>query len=128
MRLVFAGTPYVAVSSLLALLESSHEVVAVISREDAPLGRKRVLTPSPVAQAAEERGIPVLKANRLTETMAESVRALNADLGVIVAYGGMSANRYCRRRGWAGSICTSRSCRPGGEPRRCNGRSLRATP
>ena len=89
MRLVFAGTPSVAVSSLLALLESDHEIVAVISREDAPLGRKRILTPSPVAQAAEERGIPVLKANRLTEAMAETVRALDADLGVIVAYGGL---------------------------------------
>lgn len=89
MRLVFAGTPSVAVSSLLALLETEHEVVVVISREDAPLGRKRVLTPSPVAQAAEEHGIPVLKANRLTGSMAESVRSLNADLGVIVAYGGL---------------------------------------
>ncbi|GGE88633.1 methionyl-tRNA formyltransferase [Mycetocola zhadangensis] len=89
MRLIFAGTPSVAVSSLLSLIESDHEIVAVISREDAPLGRKRVLTPSPVAHAAEERGIPVLKANRLTAEMAETVRALNADLGVIVAYGGL---------------------------------------
>ena len=89
MRLVFAGTPSVAVSSLLALLDTDHQIVAVITREDAPLGRKRVLTPSPVAQAAEERGIPVIKANRLTESTAETVRSLNADLGVIVAYGGL---------------------------------------
>ena len=89
MRLVFAGTPSVAVSSLIALLDTEHEIVAVITREDAPLGRKRVLTPSPVAKAAEERGIPVLKVNRLTESTAEAVRALDADLGVIVAYGGL---------------------------------------
>lgn len=89
MRLVFAGTPSVAVSSLIALIESEHDVVAVITREDAPLGRKRILTPSPVARAAEEYSIPVLKANRLTDATAESVRALDADLGVIVAYGGL---------------------------------------
>jgi methionyl-tRNA formyltransferase len=89
MRVVFAGTPSVAVSSLLALLDTEHDVVAVISREDAPLGRKRVLTPSPVAQAAAERGVPVLKANRLTTDMADTVRSLDADLGVIVAYGGL---------------------------------------
>ncbi|MFU8948004.1 methionyl-tRNA formyltransferase [Mycetocola zhadangensis] len=102
MRLVFAGTPSVAVSSLLALLDSDHEVVAVISREDAPLGRKRVLTPSPVAQAAEERGIRVLKANRLTEEMAETVRELDADLGVIVAYGGLVREPLLStpRHGW----------------------------
>jgi methionyl-tRNA formyltransferase len=102
MRLVFAGTPSVAVSSLLALLDSDHEVVAVISREDAPLGRKRVLTPSPVAQAAKERGIRVLKANRLTEEMAATVRELDADLGVIVAYGGLVREPLLStpRHGW----------------------------
>jgi methionyl-tRNA formyltransferase len=89
MRLVFAGTPSVAVPGLRALLASRHEVVAVITREDAPLGRKRILTPSPVAAAAEEHSIPVLKANRLTDRMAETVRSLDADLGVIVAYGGL---------------------------------------
>lgn len=89
MKLVFAGTPAVAVSSLTALIGSEHEVVAVITREDAPLGRKRILTPSPVASAADEHGIPVFKANRLTDAMADSVRATGADLGVIVAYGGL---------------------------------------
>ncbi|MCP2030856.1 methionyl-tRNA formyltransferase [Okibacterium sp. HSC-33S16] len=102
MRLVFAGTPSVAVSSLLALLDTEHEVVAVISREDAPLGRKRVLTPSPVAEAAVARGIPVLKANRLTESMADTVRSLDADLGVIVAYGGLVREPLLStpRHGW----------------------------
>src|SRR6478752_3764004 len=88
MRLVFAGTPAVAVPSLLALA-ARHEVVAVITREDAPLGRKRVLTPSPVAAAAEERGLPVIRANRLREEATEQVRGLQPDLGVIVAYGGL---------------------------------------
>ena len=53
MRLVFAGTPAVAVPTLRALA-AQHEIVAVVTRPDAPLGRKRVLTPSPVAAAADE--------------------------------------------------------------------------
>jgi methionyl-tRNA formyltransferase len=88
MRLVFAGTPAVAVPSLTALA-SGHDIAAVITREDAPLGRKRVLTPSPVAAAAEERGLPVIRANRLREEVTEQVGALAPDLGVIVAYGGL---------------------------------------
>ena len=89
LRIVFAGTPAVAVPALEALVGSRHEVVAVITREDAPLGRKRVLTPSPVAAAAESLGLPIVKANRLRDAEAEAVRALSADLGVVVAYGGL---------------------------------------
>jgi methionyl-tRNA formyltransferase len=63
-------------------------VVAVVTREDAPLGRKRVLTATPVAEEAERAGIPVIKANRLAPVTDELV-ALHADLGVIVAYGGL---------------------------------------
>lgn len=89
MRIVFAGTPEFAVPSLRALLDAGHEVAGVVTREDAPLGRKRVLTPSPVAVAAEEAGIPTLKANRLGEEATAWVRDLAPDLGVIVAYGGL---------------------------------------
>ncbi|GAA3866750.1 methionyl-tRNA formyltransferase [Leifsonia kafniensis] len=89
MRLVFAGTPAVAIPSLDALADSGHEIAAVITRADAPLGRKRVLTPSPVAEAAAARGIPVIKANRLDETATAEIAALQPDLGVIVAYGGL---------------------------------------
>ncbi len=88
MRLVFAGTPAVAVPSL-ETLAARHEVVAVITRADAPLGRKRVLTPSPVAVAATALGVPVIKANRLDEEVTSQVAALSPDLGVIVAYGGL---------------------------------------
>jgi methionyl-tRNA formyltransferase len=88
MRLVFAGTPAAAVPSLRELA-TRHDVVAVITRLDAELGRKRVLTPSPVALAAEELGIEVIKANRLDDEVTERIRALNADLGTIVAYGGL---------------------------------------
>lgn len=88
MRLVFAGTPAVALPSLHGLAER-HDIAAVITRDDAPHGRKRVLTPSPVAIAAEQRGLPVIKANRLGEDVTEKVEALAPDLGVIVAYGGL---------------------------------------
>ncbi len=60
MRLVLAGTPDTAVPSLLALLASRHEVVAVVTRPDARAGRGRALAPSPVKQVALEHGIEVL--------------------------------------------------------------------
>jgi methionyl-tRNA formyltransferase len=88
MRLVFAGTPAVAIPSLEAVA-ARHEVVAVITREDAPLGRKRVLTASPVAEAAGRLGLPVIKANRLGDDVTARITALEPDLGAIVAYGGL---------------------------------------
>jgi methionyl-tRNA formyltransferase len=88
MRLVFAGTPDAAVPTLHRLA-SDHDVAAVITRPDAPLGRKRVLTPSPVARAADELGIPVLKAARLDDEVTQRIAALRVELGVIVAYGGL---------------------------------------
>jgi methionyl-tRNA formyltransferase len=89
MRLVFAGSPDAAVPTLRALAASEHEVAAVITRADSPQGRKRVMTPTPVASTADELGIPVIRANRLDAEVTASVRALDADLGVIVAYGGL---------------------------------------
>ena len=89
LRLVFAGTPAAAVPSLERLAESGHEVVAVVTRPAAPLGRKRVLTPSPVAAAAERLGIHVIEAARLDADATGRIGALRPDLGVIVAYGGL---------------------------------------
>ncbi|PZU46200.1 MAG: methionyl-tRNA formyltransferase [Microbacterium sp.] len=88
MRVVFAGTPEPAVPSLRVLAASGHDLVGVVTRHDAPLGRKRVLTPSPVAQAAAELDLPVIKADRLDAPATEAIAALRPDLGVIVAYGG----------------------------------------
>ena len=65
MRVLFAGTPSVAVPSLDALVDAGFDVVAVLTREDAPLGRKRIMTPSPVAARAAERAIPIIRANRI---------------------------------------------------------------
>ncbi|MFY9713746.1 MAG: methionyl-tRNA formyltransferase [Microbacterium sp.] len=88
MRLVFAGTPAAALPTLRRLA-AEHDIAAVVTRPDAPRGRKRVLTPSPVAEAASELGIPVIKAARLDEEASARIAALRPDLGVIVAYGGL---------------------------------------
>ncbi|GAB3387829.1 methionyl-tRNA formyltransferase [Humibacter soli] len=102
MRIVFAGTPQPAVPALRALAAGSHEVVAVVTRPDAPLGRRRVLTPSPVADAATELGLPVLKTARLDAVATASILELQPDLGVIVAYGGLVREPLLSgpRHGW----------------------------
>ncbi|UFU04546.1 methionyl-tRNA formyltransferase [Ruania suaedae] len=90
MRVVFAGTPAVAVPSLHAILASSHEVVAVLTRPPAPAGRKRVLTPSPVHEAAEEAGLPVITSDRPHEPeTVEQLRALAPEVCAVVAYGAL---------------------------------------
>lgn len=88
MRVIFAGTPEVAVPSLRALLGSPHEVVAVLTRPDARAGRGRTLTPSPVRVAAEEAGVPVLTPTTLRdEAVQAELAALRADVVAVVAYG-----------------------------------------
>lgn len=89
MKIVFAGTPEVAVPTLAALLDSGHEISAVLTRPDAPVGRKRVLTPSPVAQFARDHDIPVIYAHKVTDEVSSQLQELDADLGVVVAYGGL---------------------------------------
>lgn len=88
MRLVFAGTPAAAVPTLRRLA-AVHDIAAVVTRPDAPLGRKKVLTPSPVARAAEELGLPIIRAARLDDVVTAEITALRPELGVIVAYGGL---------------------------------------
>ena len=89
MRVLYAGTPDVAVSPLDALVEAGLTVVGVLTREDAPLGRKKVMTPSPVAQRAAAHGLPVLKANRATPQLAAAIAATGAQIAAVVAYGAL---------------------------------------
>ncbi|MFJ7001496.1 methionyl-tRNA formyltransferase [Streptomyces albidoflavus] len=91
MRLVFAGTPEVAVPALDALIASErHEVVAVVTRPDAPAGRGRRLVASPVAERAEEAGIEVLKPNRpRDEEFLARLREIGPDCCPVVAYGAL---------------------------------------
>ncbi|MDJ1371075.1 methionyl-tRNA formyltransferase [Gulosibacter molinativorax] len=89
MRIAFAGTPDAAVPTLEELVEAGHELVAVITREDAPVGRKRRLTPSAVGARAQALGLPIIKANRIDDAVMAEISALEPELGVVVAYGGL---------------------------------------
>lgn len=89
MRVLFAGTPSVAVPSLDALINAGFDVVAVLTRPDAPVGRKRVLTPSPVAQRAAELGLEVIHAARVDAEAIDRISAVQPDVAAIVAYGGL---------------------------------------
>lgn len=90
MRVVFAGTPEVAVPALDAIADSAHELVGVVTRPDAPSGRGRKLTPSPVALRAEELGVPVLKPEHPREPeFQESLRGLAPECCPVVAYGAL---------------------------------------
>jgi methionyl-tRNA formyltransferase len=90
MRVVFAGTPEVAVPALDAVAASPHELVGVVTRPDAPAGRGRKLVASPVAQRAEEPGVPVLKpAHPKDPDFQEQLTALAPDCCPVVAYGAL---------------------------------------
>ena len=87
MRIVFMGTPAFAVKSLEACL-SLGEVVAVVTQPDKPRGRGQEVSFSPVKELALERGLPVLQPLKIRGTnFAEELRALNADVAVVTAYG-----------------------------------------
>ena len=88
LRLAFFGTPEFAVPSLAALLESRHEVVALVSQPDRPKGRGQKLQPTPTKQVALDTGIPVLQPAKIRDdTFLNAFRDLRVDLGVVAAYG-----------------------------------------
>jgi methionyl-tRNA formyltransferase len=90
MRLVFAGTPEAALPSLQAVLDSRHEVVAVLTRPDAPAGRGRAMTPSPVAVLAAEHGLEILRPTRPSDPdFLRRLADLSPDCCPVVAYGGL---------------------------------------
>lgn len=87
MRILFAGTPSTAATVLEGLISSGHEIVAVLTREDAPVGRKKTLTPSPVADVAASHGLRTIKASKLTPDVLDEIKASKVELAVVVAYG-----------------------------------------
>ena len=90
MRVVFAGTPEVALPALEALSSSRHEVVGVLTRPDAPAGRGRQLSRSPVAAWADAAGVPVLQPPRLSAPGAlDELERLAPDCCPVVAYGAL---------------------------------------
>ncbi len=87
MKIVFLGTPDFAVASLQALVESTHQVVGVVTMPDKKAGRGRKLTASPVKEFAVNHGIPVLQPTNLkAPEFVEELKALQADLQVVVAF------------------------------------------
>lgn len=88
MKVLFWGTPDFAVPSLRALDDEGFEIVGVVTQPDRPAGRGRKLTPSPVKQVALQSGFPVLTPDRPRgDDFADSIRALEPDISVVVAYG-----------------------------------------
>jgi methionyl-tRNA formyltransferase len=102
-RIVFGGTPDVAVPSLDAFVDSRHELAAVVTRPDAPSGRGKKLTASPVARRAAELGIEVLKPQRpREEEFIARLTELAPDCCPVVAYGALLPQRVLDipRNGW----------------------------
>lgn len=90
MRVVFAGTPEVAIPALDAIAASSHDLVAVVTRPDAPSGRGRKLVASPVAQRAEELGVRVLKPRHPKDPdFQQQLKEFEPDCCPAVAYGAL---------------------------------------
>ena len=88
MKVLFAGTPEFAAKSLAALIDSDHEIIAVLTQPDRPAGRGRKLTPSPVKQLALEHDIKVHQPTSLKNQAARDlIKSFAADVMVVVAYG-----------------------------------------
>ena len=88
LRIVFFGTPDFAVPTLQALHDSRHPVVGVVTQPDRARGRGQHSQPGPVKQLAEQSGLTVLQPERLRdEGFLDALRGLDADLGVVAAYG-----------------------------------------
>ncbi len=88
MRILFMGTPDIAADSLAALLDAGHEVCAVFTRRDKPVGRKQILTAPPVKQLAQQHDIPVYQPRTLRDGSSdELIQQLAPDIIVVVAYG-----------------------------------------
>ncbi len=86
MKIVYAGTPLFAVEPLKTLIEKGHDIVAVVTQRDKPVGRKGVLTPPPVKVYAEEAGLPVFQPDKIGDHVNE-LKGLGADVMFTCAYG-----------------------------------------
>ena len=87
LRIIFMGTPEFAVASLRRLAGDGYNVVAVVTTPDKPAGRGRKMHESDVKVAARELGLPILQPEKLkAEEFVEAVRALNPDLGIVIAF------------------------------------------
>lgn len=87
MKIVFMGTPEFACAILGSLIDSDHDILAVVTGQDKPVGRKRVPTPTVVRRLAEKHRLPVFTPRSLKEeTLGDSLAALKADLFIVAAF------------------------------------------
>lgn len=86
MKIVFAGSPAFAVPALVSLIRAGKTVVAVITQPDKPVGRKKILTPTPVKQCALNYGLPVYDFPKIKNEV-ETLKKLGADIMITCAYG-----------------------------------------
>ena len=88
MKVIYLGTPEFAVAPLKAIIESQkHEVVAVVTQPDRPVGRKNIITPPPVKVVALENGIPVFQYEKIRAEGVEDLKNVGADIMITCAYG-----------------------------------------
>ena len=88
MKIIYLGTPEFAVAPLKAIIESqNHEVVAVVTQPDRPVGRKNIITPPPVKVVALENNIPVFQYEKIRAEGVEDLKSLGADIMITCAYG-----------------------------------------
>lgn len=88
LRIIFAGTPDFAANHLQALLDAGLNIVGAYTQPDRPAGRGNKLTPSPVKSLALTHNIPVFQPINFKDDVAhQELKALDADLMVVVAYG-----------------------------------------
>jgi methionyl-tRNA formyltransferase len=87
--LIFAGTPANAAATLEYLVEHGFDISLVITRHDAPFGRKRVLTPSPVAETASKLGLELYKTNKIDNAAISKITEIGCSTAVVVAYGAL---------------------------------------
>ena len=88
MKIIYLGTPEFAVAPLKAIIGSqNHEVVAVVTQPDRPVGRKNIITPPPVKVVALENSIPVFQYEKIRAEGVEDLKSVGADIMITCAYG-----------------------------------------
>src|SRR5438093_12900203 len=93
MRIVFLGTGEIGLPTLDALLNSEHELVGVVTQPDKPVGREQRIEPTPIKRAIAKTAIPILQPARIKDQSSiEEIRALKADVIVVMAYGQILAS------------------------------------
>ena len=94
LKIIFMGTPEFATPCLQAVIDSPHEIVAVVSQPDRPVGRGRKMTPPPIAALASKNQLKLFQWEKLNQESYDALSALECDLAIVVAYGKILPQRY----------------------------------